>query len=80
MATVDAYYAVSGSTYRQVTVDTEGKTADEIAQLVDRQFGGISLCHQCSGDCQDPEGELVGFHVDGVEYSLVAGEWREGKR
>lgn len=75
MSEISAYFAVGGSTWRGVQVDTEGKTSDEIADLIDREFSGVSLCHQCASECEDPEAELTGFTLDNVDYELVDGHW-----
>ncbi len=75
MSEISAYFAVGGSTWRGLAADVEGKTPDQIADLIDREFSGISLCHQCSSECEDPEADLTGFTVDGVDYELVDGQW-----
>lgn len=75
MSEIDAYFAVGGSTWRGLRFDAEGKTPDEIAALIEREFDGVSLCHQCISDCEDPEAELSGFSVDGVEYLQRDGSW-----
>lgn len=75
MSEIGAYFAVGGSTWRGMQIDTEGKAPDEIAALVEREFDGVSLCHQCISDCEDPEAELTGFSMDGVEYEQRDGVW-----
>lgn len=78
MATIAAYFAVGGSTFRAVELDIEGKTPEQIAELVDRNSGYVSLCHQCAPECQGPELELTGFTANGVEYIRRDGKWVTG--
>lgn len=75
MSEVSAYFTVTGSTGRRITIDAEGKTPEEIAALIDDQFDGVSLCHQCNSECEDPSGELTGFTLDSVEYEERGGWW-----
>lgn len=77
MAGIDAYYSVTGSTARSLQLDVEGKTPGEIADMLEAHFDGVSMCHQCAPDCQDPEAELQGFHLDGVDYErdTQTGHW-----
>jgi hypothetical protein len=77
MAEIGAFYAVTGSTARTLQLDVEGKTPGEIADMLEEHFDGISMCHQCAPECQDPEAELNGFHLDGVDYEreLETGHW-----
>lgn len=77
MAEIGASFAVEGSTYRELEIDTKGLTIDQVAQAIESQAGGVFLCHACSSECQDPElGELAGFTIDGVEYVSTPDGWR----
>ncbi len=73
--TISAYYSVTGSTWRGIKIDTEGKTPDQIAEILDREFDGVSMCHQCASECESPEAELSGFILDDIDYEFRDGHW-----
>src|ERR1044072_6548380 len=82
MATVSATFAVAGSTYREIKMDTDGMAVDEIADALEQQVDDPSFCHQCSSECEDPAlEEMTSVAVDGVEYGYgEAGGGRTGQR
>jgi hypothetical protein len=58
---VGASFAVSGSAWREITMDTDGMTIDQIAAELEARVPGVFLCHQCASEISDPE-------LDGQEY------------
>ena len=69
MSEISGVFEVNASHTFDAQADVDGLTHDEIAELVYQLDPGISICHQCAHDINDPEpGELVAFVVDGVEY------------
>src|ERR1044072_1797297 len=77
MATVSATFAVAGSTYREIKMDTDGMAVDEIADALEQQVDDPSFCHQCSSECEDPAlEEMTSVAVDGVEYVYGETGWR----
>lgn len=76
MAEISGVFEVNAGHVVDFTADVDNLTPDQIAQLLYERDPGISICHQCAHDIDDPEpGDLAGFTVDGVEYVLVDGEW-----
>lgn len=76
MADISAVFEVNGSHVIDFTADVHGLDPEQIADLVYQSDPGISVCHQCAHEIDDPEsGDLAGFTVDGVEYHQVNGEW-----
>ncbi len=80
MSKIVASFTVTGGTARTFNLDIADKTPGEIADLLDREFDGVSLCHQCSPECEDPEGELSSFTIDGVDYERRDGHWVTASR
>jgi hypothetical protein len=80
MIEIVACFAVTGSTARNMKIDIEGKTPDEIADLVDGEFDGVSMCHQCAPNCEDPEAELTAFTIGSTDYERADGHWIEVSR
>ena len=76
MSKVSGSFEVNASNWAEVEFDTDGLSPDEIVQKLYEEHPGISVCHQCANDIEDPElGDVVGFTVDGVEYIRLDGEW-----
>ena len=80
MSKIVAAYTVTGGTARVFNLDVTDKTPDEIAALLDREFDGVSMCHQCAPECEDPEGELSSFTIGGVDYERRDGQWVAASR
>lgn len=81
-AIVVASYSVEASTAQNIELpDIAGLSIKEIAELVDHNAPGISLCRDCAHQISDPElAELTAMTVNGVYYELVDGVWQtEGK-
>lgn len=74
---VSATFEVNAGTTTDYRLDIFGKTPDEIANEIQNNAPGISLCHQCAREVADPEaGELTSFYIGGKSYSLQDdGHW-----
>lgn len=69
MATVGGVFEVGASSYQEIELDTEGMSLEEIAQALEDDAPGISLCYECAGKVSDPElGDLSSLNIDGVEH------------
>lgn len=80
MATVRATFEVFAGTTTEAELDVDGMTPDQIAERIEREGAGLSLCHQCDDEVSDPQvGDLVGFTVGDKDYSLVDGQWVEDR-
>lgn len=67
---ISATFEVSGGTTGDYRLDISGLSLDEIAERLQNDAPGISLCHQCARDIVDPEsGELTSFYIDDKSYS-----------
>lgn len=74
---VSATFEVGAGTVADYQLDIFNKTPDEIANEIQNDAPGISLCHQCARDVVDPEaGKLTSFYINGKSYSLKGdGHW-----
>jgi hypothetical protein len=81
MTTVTATFEVSAGHTADSELDVANMTPNEIAAWLDENGAdGISLCHQCGHDINDPQiGKLVEFEVDGRHYVFNdnTGNWTE---
>lgn len=73
---VDATFSVGAGAFRTLYVETDGKTVEQVASIVEREAPGPQLCASCSGELSDPTfEEMTGFTLDGQEYVPVGGLW-----
>jgi hypothetical protein len=79
---VSGTFAVAGSTWREIQLDVAGMSPAQIAVALEEQADGVSLCHQCGPECEDPELDgLTSMNVAGVEYVRDdTGAWVEYRR
>jgi hypothetical protein len=53
---VMAKWSVYGAIYATKFLGTfEAETAEQAEQIAMEQNGGVSICHQCSGEISDPD-------------------------
>jgi hypothetical protein len=79
MATIGGTFIVNGGTYREIEMDTDGMTADEIAAALEDRADMPSLCHQCTEECEDPQlGEMTSLTIDGkwFRYDPATRHWQ----
>jgi hypothetical protein len=67
-------FTINGSATRGVEM-ADGLTVEQVAERMYAEAEGVSLCHQCAGEIDDPElGDLTQLVIDGKVY--VPGEVR----
>jgi len=77
MSEISATFEVNAGHSIDVTADTKGLTLDQIAEMLYERDPGISLCHECAHEINEPEsGDLIGFTVDGVAYEPDGDGWK----
>ncbi len=76
MTMVRAVFAVVASNVQDVEIDTADMSPDDIAAELEVEASNPSVCHHCDDEISDPSlDELVGFTIEGVEYTPRNGKW-----